>query len=977
MDCPKQSAPWRASVSFWRLYAPFCGAGLSGLACGVLDYAWANPAFPRTGDPAEALAESSGEERLVRYLLLALCAAYVFSAGVAVIAVASNYKLQKSLTQAHILIAFLLTAAAAVSNRLAGARYYKSAGWQGPNWAYTQALMASGLGMSLIAAHHVPAMKQQVYTLRKQTSGPSRPVAFCAGGLLCLAGVALLCLGVFFHMHEPETETLAILGDHVSFLEWECGGGSFDLGETLRVQWGPDTGLIVAQTIPTTTPRLLATTGPKQAFLVASLFNENGQAALHATNPGDAGTFVIVDASSRLSTEQVVERVRFFPEAPAVEFIGTLYFGPTSSLRNTRDARRERANIIARAPFRFVLNASHVNADGPLPPDAMHVRFSAQTDPSMVGRVFFTMASQPNERIFGMGESFTWMDLKGGILPVLAREQGVGRGLEPLSFALGILGLLGLGGNPAGSASQTTYTAIPHLTTSLMRSIYLENHEVAIMDLSLDDRISLEVNATTLRGGIISAKTPLGLVDAYTAGVSGRMRPLPAWTTQGAIVGMQGGRTAIMEKLARLIAADVPIAAIWLQDWAGRRKTATGSRLYWNWEVDTELYPDWFAWTRALWEEQGIRVLTYANAHLCESSPLFKKAETRRCLVQRDGVPLVQWSSTPDFRFGTVNIFDETCANWYTEVLRENMLGKNASHLAVSGWMADFGEGLPFDVAGPAAHNAFPERWAEVNQRVLEKHGRLAQDEAVFFTRSAGLRTPMLSTLQWMGDQLPTWDSRDGLQSALIGQLAAGLSGLSQTHSDIGGYTMLHAGPVSFTRTLEIFQRWMEHSALADAVFRSHEGLLPDQAVQAWSPCAIAHFARFARLHKALGPMRSAYYAKWPGRPWMQSSWMVFPDEPSVTSLKTQYFVADGDVLVCPVLRPGATTTACYLPGDAKTTYAHIFIPGLVYRGGRTVECLASLGNPCVLARNDRLAQKLQSIVQELPSVGVSNDEYV
>jgi len=39
------------------------------------------------------------------------------------------------------------------------------------------------------------------------------------------------------------------------------------------------------------------------------------------------------------------------------------------------------------------------------------------------------------------------------------------------------------------------------------------------------------------------------------------------------------------------------------------------------------------------------------------------------------------------------------------------------------------------------------------------------------------------------GDQLVSWDSNDGLRSALTGALSSGLVGHAITHSDIGGYT--------------------------------------------------------------------------------------------------------------------------------------------------------------------------------------------
>jgi len=38
-----------------------------------------------------------------------------------------------------------------------------------------------------------------------------------------------------------------------------------------------------------------------------------------------------------------------------------------------------------------------------------------------------------------------------------------------------------------------------------------------------------------------------------------------------------------------------------------------------------------------------------------------------------------------------------------------------------------------------------------------------------------------------MGDQLMNWDSRDGIEGALIGMLNSGVSGITLGHSDIGG----------------------------------------------------------------------------------------------------------------------------------------------------------------------------------------------
>jgi alpha-glucosidase (family GH31 glycosyl hydrolase) len=55
----------------------------------------------------------------------------------------------------------------------------------------------------------------------------------------------------------------------------------------------------------------------------------------------------------------------------------------------------------------------------------------------------------------------------------------------------------------------------------------------------------------------------------------------------------------------------------------------------------------------------------------------------------------------------------------------------------------------------------------------------------------------------WLGDQLVSWDAHDGLKSALLGMVQGGLSGLSMSHSDIGGRAS-HSFP--FQLALELLE---------------------------------------------------------------------------------------------------------------------------------------------------------------------------
>ena len=87
-------------------------------------------------------------------------------------------------------------------------------------------------------------------------------------------------------------------------------------------------------------------------------------------------------------------------------------------------------------------------------------------------------------------------------------------------------------------------------------------------------------------GQIIGARTVPETVEAYTE-YSGRMGPLPEWAYAGGVIlGMTGGSERVRDVLAKLRAADVPLAGLWLQDWGGARNTSIGiERVWWNWEL--------------------------------------------------------------------------------------------------------------------------------------------------------------------------------------------------------------------------------------------------------------------------------------------------------------------------------------------------------------------------------------------------------
>ena len=96
---------------------------------------------------------------------------------------------------------------------------------------------------------------------------------------------------------------------------------------------------------------------------------------------------------------------------------------------------------------------------------------------------------------------------------------------------------------------------------------------------------------------------------------------------------------------------------------------------------------------------------------------LFKEGAAQGFLVKdKTGAPYILASGSTSFTFGTVDLTNDAAVLWYSNIIQENMLDCDQS-----GWMADFGEYLPFDSAvfkgtAPVEHNKFPENWAAVNR---------------------------------------------------------------------------------------------------------------------------------------------------------------------------------------------------------------------------------------------------------------------
>lgn len=733
--------------------------------------------------------------------------------------------------------------------------------------------------------------------------------------------VLVLLGGLYLGRRRPRQP-----GGRLHFNPAALPAATYQIGQFL-IAWDPAGGGRLTLCHQARPDRVLWATLPGRSFLAAGQGRETVTEA--------RGLFFFRDRVRELATEQTL--------APFT--VG----GDSLTLAGVLTGRGKAGQTKVR--YRFTLTAVA----------PAQLRFEVTVDNLRYNRLYLTCASEPAERIFGFGEQFTCFNLKGRRVPLFVSEQGIGRGAQPVTFLVNLVAR-------AGGAWHTTYAGVPHYITSRLRSLFLETYEYAAFDLRRPDRIQVELWAARAAGRILYGETPADLIREYTA-CAGRMRPLPDWVHEGAILGLQGGTACVRERLAQIQAHGAPVAALWLQDWVGPRTTPLGQQLWWNWELDRERYPEWDSWVAEL-AAQGIRVLTYLNPFVTDVADkpahrrnLFREAEAQGLLV-RDAVgrPCLLQNST--FCAGLLDLTNPAAWAWIKQLIHDELLATG-----VSGWMADYGEALPYEArlfsGEPAArfHNRYPEAWAQLNREAIEETGRGA--ELVFFTRAAYRQSPGLTTLQWLGDQLVTWDRHDGIKSAVTGLLSGGLSGFSLNHSDCGGFTALRAGPLQYRRGRELLWRWLELGALS-VVLRTHEGSRPADNAQVYSDEeSLQQLARCARLYRAWAFYRKQLVqeAAETGLPVARHLFIHYPDDPRVYNLSYQEFLLGSELLVAPVLDPGRRRVTVYLPagewdhlwtgqrygtserGTQVTVAAPLGQPGIFYRAGSAVgaELVANL----------------------------------
>jgi len=561
-------------------------------------------------------------------------------------------------------------------------------------------------------------------------------------------------------------------------------------------------------------------------------------------------------------------------------------------------------------------------------------------------RLYLTAGLDPDETVHGFGAQSGSYDLRGRRLLLVSREQGVGRGEQPVS----VLADLTAG---AGGGQDTTYVTSAVNVTSRSRSLAYRGDRIASVDLRPTDAMIWEVWNDHAAFSAVAAPTPLQALDVQS-GWTGTAQPPPTWAQEGLITATRGGTAQVRSDVAALRAAGVPLAAVWVEDWAGDRATGIGGGLEWNWSLDRQLYPGW----SRLVSELDVPVLTYANPFLAPDSgarsaaaggrDLYAEAERAGYLVREPGGGTYLLDQR-GFEAAMVDLSDPAARRWLVDVLVDEVVGAGAS-----GWMADFAEGPPPDAVldggtGQEWVNRYAVAWQRVTAAALRRSG--LGDEGLVWHRSGATASAGDADALWLGDQLQDWSAEDGLASvpALLHSMAA--SGMTQVHGDVGGYTALDLPLLpDVGRDAELMARWGEASLLMP-VLRTHDGNRRGETAQPTTDAALAsQLAATTRLFAALAPEKRRLEASDPLGAAQHHPWFRYPVDGLIGTSADTETVLGPDLLLAPVLSAGADEVEVTFPPGR---WVHVW-SGEVYGDSGAVtsaEVPAPVGEPALFAR--------------------------
>lgn len=452
---------------------------------------------------------------------------------------------------------------------------------------------------------------------------------------------------------------------------------------------------------------------------------------------------------------------------------------------------------------------------------------------------------------------------------------------------------------------------------------------------------------------ITAGDTPAEIEENYTA-VTGRAPEMPEyglgfWQCKLRYYNQQQVLDVVREYKRRGIPLDVIVIDYYHWPRCG------------DYRFDEEYFPDPAAMLQEL-KELGVQVMVSVWPQIDWRSENYEEMRQQGLLVKSNAGVDVQM-----IFHGNNVFFDATNPRARRYVW--DKLRKNYADLGVRLFWLDEAEpeftGYDFDqyryLAGPVAQvgNIYPREYARM---IYEGQQERGQQDVISLIRCAWVGSQRYGALVWSGDIFSTWED---FRKQVCAGLNIGLAGIPWWATDIGGF---HDGNIEDPAFRELLVRWFQFGTFSP-VMRIHGCRAPqseiinkagevrewtgaDNEVWSFGEENTVILTRYIQLREAMrGYLRTVMdEAHIQGHPVMRPLFYDFPqDDPSWDILDEYMF--GPDLLVAPVMEPGAQTRSVWLPAGASWTLLH---SGAVYEGGARYEVPAPLAEIPVFLRDGR-----------------------
>ena len=274
----------------------------------------------------------------------------------------------------------------------------------------------------------------------------------------------------------------------------------------------------------------------------------------------------------------------------------------------------------------------------------MHLTFSETEDPVKV-----ILQADELEKIFGMGEHFTSLNLRGHVVKNWVEEHITRKQI----YSKIIRKFFGLKPKKWKFEDYKTYFIMPTFISSNHYFCDIDVSGYATIDFTNTSSHVVQTTETPREIVFGCAQNDLE-VSGLLAKYKGIMPTLPDWIYDGMILAVQGGTKAVQSAIDQMLEKHAKINGVWSQDWCGELFTFFGKQVLWNWQENENLYPELKEHIKN-WGERGVKFLTYINPYLNAEESMFQYAKEKDYLVKnQDQQPYLTKSTS--FDFGIVDL---------------------------------------------------------------------------------------------------------------------------------------------------------------------------------------------------------------------------------------------------------------------------------------------------------------------------------